>query len=63
MTEELAQLAEIISSLGDKGVLALAIWVVADLLDTLIIWGFSAWTLIGVGKRIKESIVKARKDS
>lgn len=62
MTEELAQLAEIINSLGDKGILALIVWVIADLLNTLMVWGFSAWALISIGKRIRDSIIYAKEE-
>jgi hypothetical protein len=37
MTEELMQIAEVINSLGDKGLIAFIVWVVADLLGDILV--------------------------
>lgn len=57
MTEELIQIAEVINSLGEKGLMAFIIWLIVDFGKLVFGWTFGVILAGVVFNRIRDAVI------
>lgn len=63
MTEELAQIAEVINSLGEKGLMAFIIWLIVDFGKLVFGWTFGVILAAVIFGRIRDAVVGGIKEA
>ena len=63
MIEDIKAIGEVIQNLGDAGMTAFVVWIVADLLKTALVYGLGFGALAMVVGRVRDGIVSGIKAS